>query len=613
MNTRSLLSLAGLLCAGPLAHGQIAITEVMSSAANTFQGAPATQQSDFFELTNFGTTPVSLDGYKWTDNNSWDPAVADASPFVGVTIQPGESLIVMFTDVTQSEAAFRAWWGAPAANVRVLNHNHRGFGSGGDEVRLWDASNNLVDAVVYGAATRGRTFVYSPANGTFGVISALGVGGAYAAATADDVGSPGLTTGPVPLVITQQPTNVTVGAGSPFALSVAASGLPKPRYQWYRNSAALPGATTNVFTLTNAQVADGGGYFAVLNNGIEAVTSVVAQVTVNPAPSAPQVTLAPVSQSAYKWQNVTFTAAAIGNPAPQYQWRHNGVDLPFETNPSLTLYAVSTASSGTYTVVISNSAGTTNVSAQLAVTTKPRLVITEVMSSEGTNTAGVVVGMDYWELTNLDTFEVNLRGWRWDDDESLAGAFVVPNDVILRPGQSAIFVEAMTPEAFRAWWGPANLSPELKVITFTGNGLSSLGDVITLWNSAATDDGDRVTGLAFASATAGVSFGFNPVTEEFGALSVAGQYGAFHSATGNDLGSPGYLWPRPVILSSQPIGTDFAVTWTSRAGVPYALRAAASLTGPWTTLTNRVATGSTLGARIPLVPGNRFHVVVENP
>lgn len=615
MHTLRSLPLLALLGAAQAASAQLAITEVMSSAAATFQGGTVTPQSDFWELTNFSTNAVNLNGYKWTDDSNWNPTLADPTPFIGVTLQPGESVIVLYTNVTPTEAAFRTWWGPSAATVRVLYHGHKGFSSNGDATRLWDANDQLVDAVDFPAATatRGRTFVYSPGNGQFGLPSTNGVGGAFNAATADDVGSPGTTSGAVPIVITQPPTNLTVSAGSPALLTAAATGLPKPRYQWTFNGNSLPGETLASLVISNAQPAHAGAYRLVLTNGLQVVTSVVAQLMVNPAPAAPIVTLLPRSQTAYEGQTVTFATAAVGNPAPRYQWRLNDVDLPFETNPELTLYGVLAASSGTYSVVVANSVGVTNVSAQLTVTTKPRLVITEVMASEGTNSASVVVGQDWWEVTNLDAFDVNLRDWRWDDDETRAGAFVITNDVTLRPGQSAILVESLTPEQFRAWWGAANLSPELKVIRYTGNGLSSLGDLISLWNGAATDDSDRVANTAFATATAGVSFGFNSATEEFGALSLAGEFGAFRSATGNDLGSPGYLYQRPVILSFTPVTAGLEITWSTRPNVPYALRSAAALTGPWNTLTNRVATGTTLTVREAAAAGNRFYRVVENP
>lgn len=593
---------------------QLAITEVMSSAANTFGGNPVTQASDFFEVTNFGADAIPLTGYKWTDDSSWDPLLADPTPFEGVVIQPGESVIVLYTNVTPDQAAFRAWWGANAASVRVLPHNHRGFSSNGDSVRLWDPLNFLVDAVDFPAAVRGRTFVYDPQTGVFGRLSTNGVDGAYTAATADDNGSPGLTTGSVPITVVTPPTNVTVSAGSPAQFSVVARGLPRVRYQWLHNSNPLAGATTATLNLTNVQSGDAGTYTVRLTNGLEVVTR-AATLTVNPAPVAPTVTVLPQDQTLYLNQHATFSVAAIGNPAPQYEWRFNGQVLLGETSPDLTRYYVSQADAGTYTVRVYNSAGSTNVSAILTVTPRPKLVITELMSSEGTNAAGVIVGADWWELSNLDTFAVNLKGYAWDDDESRGGAFVITNDVVLRPGDCAVLVEGLTPGQFRAWWGPEHLPPALAIIRYTGNGLSSLGDVISLWNPGAVDDFDRIVNVAFGAATPGVSFGFNPVTESFGALSVAGQFGAFSAPGTTDVGSPGYRWNRPVITSALRVPGGLEITWSSRASALYAVSIADALAGPWSTLTNRVATGASTTIRDTTAPpaGARFYRVVENP
>jgi hypothetical protein len=94
------------------------------------------------------------------------------------------------------------------------------------------------------------------------------------------------------------------------------------------------------------------------------------------------------------------------------------------------------------------------------------------MSSSSTNIAGHA---DWWELTNLGPFPVNLKGFRFDDNsETLAAAFTFTNDVTMATNEAIVFVEGMTPDEFRAWWGPENLLPNLQVITYRGNGLSSI-------------------------------------------------------------------------------------------------------------------------------------------
>ena len=65
----------------------------------------------------------------------------------------------------------------------------------------------------------------------------------------------------------------------------------------------------------------------------------------------------------------------------------------------------------------------------MTITPKPDLVITEVMSNEAKKGSGVTISTsDWWELSNLGTFSVNLQGWRFDDDnDSFADADAITN------------------------------------------------------------------------------------------------------------------------------------------------------------------------------------------
>jgi len=77
-------------------------------------------------------------------------------------------------------------------------------------------------------------------------------------------------------------------------------------------------------------------------------------------PAAPAILTEPQSQVVTVGGNVTLSVVATGNPAPAYQWWFNGTNLPSETSASLTLNNVTTNQSGSYSVVITNSAGSTN-------------------------------------------------------------------------------------------------------------------------------------------------------------------------------------------------------------------------------------------------------------
>ena len=80
--------------------------------------------------------------------------------------------------------------------------------------------------------------------------------------------------------ITQQPRGVTINAGATLVLSVAATGIPAPTYQWNVNGATIPGATSATLVLNNAQAADSGAYTATVSTLLGRITSEAAVVTV---------------------------------------------------------------------------------------------------------------------------------------------------------------------------------------------------------------------------------------------------------------------------------------------------------------------------------------------
>ena len=71
----------------------------------------------------------------------------------------------------------------------------------------------------------------------------------------------------------------------------------------------------------------------------------------------PTITLQPVSQSVTEGSKVTFTVSATGTAPLSYQWRHDGVDFFGQTSTNLTISSANTSSAGTYTVAVSNAAG----------------------------------------------------------------------------------------------------------------------------------------------------------------------------------------------------------------------------------------------------------------
>ena len=91
--------------------------------------------------------------------------------------------------------------------------------------------------------------------------------------------------------ITSQPVDQSVNGGQTATLSVGATGIPDPSFQWLKNGTNLPGATNPTLSIPNARAGDTASYSVIVSNTAGTVTSSTATVTVgNTAPA-----LAPVS------------------------------------------------------------------------------------------------------------------------------------------------------------------------------------------------------------------------------------------------------------------------------------------------------------------------------
>jgi hypothetical protein len=156
MRIPPLLLVALLLPAATVAvqaQAVLRITEAMSSSGT---GGTA----DWFEVTNYGNAPADITGFKMDDNSF---ASGSAVPLNGVTtIAPGESVVFVESAAPLTDVpAFRTFWGF-AGSVQVGSYTGNGisFGSGGDGVVIFNAANNEITRVTFGAATTGRSFYY---------------------------------------------------------------------------------------------------------------------------------------------------------------------------------------------------------------------------------------------------------------------------------------------------------------------------------------------------------------------------------------------------------------------------------------------------------------------
>ena len=166
-----------------------------------------------------------------------------------------------------------------------------------------------------------------------------------------------VTPAAIPPFVIGQPIDLALPAGTNALFSVSVGGKTPLDYQWYFDGAPISGATDFSLGLTNIQTPNAGGYLVMVSNLFGAVTSVVAQLSVQPA--APFVVAQPAAQSVLPQATAGFSVTAVGTEPFTYQWLFNGTNLLNATNQLLRVTNVLSDSLGQYTVLVSNSAGST--------------------------------------------------------------------------------------------------------------------------------------------------------------------------------------------------------------------------------------------------------------
>jgi hypothetical protein len=214
---------AAVFAAGSVtATAQIRITEVASWGSSTL-----TYAADWFELTNIGTEAVDISNWKVDDNSN---SFAVAVSLRGLTsISPGQSVVFIesgasdVNDATKLSAFTTAWFNGTAPGGFTAGfYGGSGIGlsgTSGDAVNIFNAAGSVQAKVTFGATGATPPFVsfdntVGADDVTLTTVSSVGVNGAFTAADAHAVGSPGIA--PVP-----EPEEYAAALGA-FSLAVAA-------------------------------------------------------------------------------------------------------------------------------------------------------------------------------------------------------------------------------------------------------------------------------------------------------------------------------------------------------------------------------------------------------
>lgn len=195
-----------------------------------------------------------------------------------------------------------------------------------------------------------------------------------------------------PPTILVPPLSATVSSGEALTLRTRVGGQFGVTVQWQRNGVDIPGAQGLTYSMLNVSAADAGSYRVRVTSSVGTTFSPPATVAVQI--TTPVISVAPQNTAASVGQAVTFNVTASGGNL-SYQWRKNGANISGATLPTLTLSSVTQADAGTYSVLVTNTAGTVlSNGASLTVTNlnPGRLINLSVRAFAGTDDRTLIVG-----------------------------------------------------------------------------------------------------------------------------------------------------------------------------------------------------------------------------
>lgn len=280
-------------------------------------------------------------------------------------------------------------------DARMLRVQFQGFASEGMIALLHGPAGTLPVAAVVGDATAADSAVFPLAalidseTGTNPlydspqsvVITLLGIGapkGAYTGmasfTTAFGAVELEVITAGTPTaspIITGHPTDRMANPGASVSFSVSASGDPAPALQWQRlaaggagwnnvaNDSTYSGVATDTLVVSGLSLAMNGDQFrAIASNGVVPnATSNAATLAVVEEDASPLITSQPQSITRGIDETASFTVVATGYPAPTYQWSKDGTPITGATSATYSIVNVAGADAGSYTVQVTNRAG----------------------------------------------------------------------------------------------------------------------------------------------------------------------------------------------------------------------------------------------------------------
>jgi hypothetical protein len=267
-----------------------------------------------------------------------------------------------------------------------------------------------------------------------------------------------------------QPVNQYAVTGTPATFSVTAYGSGGLTYQWYKNTTSLiTGATSSTYTIPSVGSGDVASYSVTVNSSVSTSSATLTLVI------PPQLTnFSPALTTPY-WFQSSFDTLSLGvsnqygsaTPAlysqyldpylrylPSYEWEYNGVLVSSSLSSGTNVFYRTT--NDTPTVVVSNPAGSTNLTWTNVFLANPGMVENWGNNAEGqcnrpvwlTNAAAIAAG-EYHSIAVTDTGLIVQWG-KYSDTNTGNGNFYSVTDTsvaTLPPTSNVMTVAAGTGQA----------------------------------------------------------------------------------------------------------------------------------------------------------------------
>lgn len=357
-------------------------------------------------------------------------------------------------------------------------------------------------------------------------LAVAGCGGGSGSTSSSDSASSTSSSGSASTVaapsIATQPASLSVDAGKSASFTVSASGGGTLAYQWRKGGTAISGATAAAYALSTTTASDAGSYDVVVSNSAGSVTSSAATLTVNAVNAAPVIVTQPVSQSAAVGASVTLSVTASGSGTLSYQWRKGGVAISGATASSYTISSVTTASAGTYDVVITNSSGS-------ATSGTVTLDVTSTTSS-ALATAAYNAAMSFYNTLSSSQQGTVQVAYSIDAARKWSN---LPAAMVARNGVK---------------WGNLSTTQQAAATTLIKTALSDTGSSLQTGLQAADDYlAANGGGSSYGNGNYYIAFVGTPTSTGFWILQITG-----HHLTWNIAFNGGYKTPTPLFMGIEP-------------------------------------------------------------